>query len=231
MHFKKLLLPPLILFGLSTSISQEQIDLDPLGGWYTYNFDHTFGTSNWGLNGEVQYTGYEATGDLNWFLVRTGLTYQLPESKVKFALGYGHATFGVIGPEESKVTEHRIYQEMKMPSKILGLTLNHRFRYEQRFFNGFFRSRFRYGLFFNIPLNNKQLLAKTWYLALYDELFINGERQLRNGGEVTFFDQNRIYGALGYAFTNNFKIQLGAMRLTRSTDDRMTLQASLHHRF
>ncbi|MDC7998897.1 DUF2490 domain-containing protein [Gilvibacter sediminis] len=218
-----------LLFFAFQAYSQEAPD--PLGGWYTYNFDHQFSQTPWGLNGEVQYTGYEAISDLNWFLVRAGLTYQLPESKVKFALGYGHATFGVIGAEDAKVTENRIYQEVKIPSNLFGLTLNHRFRYEQRFFNGFFRSRIRYGLFLNIPLGSKQITAKTWYLALYNEFFVNGERKLRNGNEVTFFDQNRIYGALGYAFSKDFKLQLGAMRLIRSTDDRMTLQASLHHRF
>lgn len=219
------------LFLFLSSLSIAQVDDDPLGGWYTYNFDIPYQETPWGINGEVQYTGYEVDGDLNWFLVRAGVTYSLKESRVRFALGYGHATFGVIGPDDSKVTENRIYQEMKLPSKLFGLTFNHRFRYEQRFFNGFFRSRVRYGLFVNIPIGKKQIEANTFYLSLYNELFLNGERRLKNGAEIpSLFDQNRVYAAAGYAFSKDFKIQLGAMRLIRETDDRMTLQVSLHHK-
>lgn len=218
----------LTLFFSQHSFSQT--DQDPFGGWFTYNFDRSLKSGPWGINGEVQYTGYEIASDLNWFLVRAGATYTLKDSRVKFALGYGHATFGVIGDNESKVTENRIYQEIKMPSSFLGLKFTHRFRYEQRFFNGFFRSRIRYGLFLNIALNNKKIEDKTVYLALYNEFFMNGERRLKSGVTVAYFDQNRVYGALGYAFTKDFKIQAGVMRLIRSTDDRMTLQVSLHHK-
>lgn len=226
---KKLFSCLLILFPFFLT---AQVDDDPLGGWYTYNFDYPHKETPWGINGEIQYTGYEVDGDLNWFLVRAGVTYSLKDSGVRFALGYGHATFGVIGDDDSKVTENRIYQEIKMPSTFLGLKFTHRFRYEQRFFNGFFRSRIRYGLFMNIPLNKKEIEDKTVYLALYNEFFLNGERRLKNGSEIaSFFDQNRVYGALGYAFTSDFKIQAGAMRLIRATDDRMTIQVSLHHKF
>lgn len=220
----------MLLLSIST-LCISQIDNDPLGGWYTYNFDYASKYPQWGINGEIQYTGYEVSSDLNWFLVRAGVTYALKDSGVKFALGYGHATFGEIGPGDSKVNENRIYQQMNLPSTLLGLKFLNRFRYEQRFFNGFFRSRIRYGLFVNVPISNKQIEDKTLYIALYNEFFVNGERRLNNGTEVTFFDQNRTYAALGYAFKSNFKIQLGAMRLIRSTDDRMTLQASLHHKF
>jgi len=215
---------------LYTLVAGAQKDQDPLGGWYTYNWNTTFTTTGWGLDGEMQNTNYNVTQDLNWFLVRTGVTYVPKNSKVKFALGYGHATFGLLGPDNSKVTENRIYQQLNLPQAIGGFNLLHRFRYEQRFFNDFYRSRLRYGLYLNVPLNNKNIQDNTLYLALYNELFLNGERQLKNGSQVAYFDQNRTYGALGFALNSKFKVQLGVMRLIRSNDDRTTLQFSVHHK-
>ena len=209
--------------------SFAQTNQDPTGGWYTYNWNTSFGETNWGLDGEIQNTNYSIGKDLNWFLVRAGVTYAPKNTQVKFALGYGHATFGAFGPDDSKVNENRIYQQLNLPQEIAGLNFLHRFRYEQRFFNGFYRSRLRYGLYLNLPINNKTIVKNTFYVALYNELFLNGERQLKNGSEVAYFDQNRTYGAVGFAVSKTFKIQLGVMRLIRANDDRITLQFSLHH--
>ena len=37
---------------------------------------------------------------------------------------------------------------------------------------------------------------KTLYLALYNELFINGQRDIGNSNSVELFDRNRAYAAL-----------------------------------
>ncbi|MEP2937171.1 MAG: DUF2490 domain-containing protein [Gilvibacter sp.] len=205
----------------------------PLGGWYTYNWNTQFKETPWGLDGEVQYTGFEVVGDLDWLLVRAGVTYQPKGTNLKFAVGYGHATFGVFGPANNKVTENRTYQQLNMPQKFgKRFYFLHRFRYEQRFFrNDLYRSRLRYGLFLNIPLNNSEFNAKTWYLSLYDELFLNGERQLNDGRVLSYFDQNRIYGAVGYVFKKGLSARVGFMRRTTNSADNAQLQVSVHHKF
>ena len=53
---------------------------------------------------------------------------------------------------------------------------------------------------------------KTLYLALYNELFINGQRNIGNGNSVEIFDRNRSYVSLGYMIKKGLKIQLGVMR-------------------
>ena len=91
-----------------------------------------------------------------------------------------------------------------------------------------FKTRYRYSLFMNIPLNKLKIEPKTVYLASYNEIFINGQRKIGNGKTVRFFDRNRLYAALGYVFTKGLKMQLGMMRQTSNSFGKNQLQFSLH---
>jgi len=71
----------------------------------------------------------------------------------------------------------------------------------------------------------------TIYLALYNEIFINGERNIGNGGRVEIFDRNRFYSALGYKMSNKLKVQLGIMRQVTNSWRKNQLQVSLHQKF
>ncbi len=66
---------------------------------------------------------------------------------------------------------------------------------------------------------------------MYNELFINGERNIGDGRRVSTFDRNRLYGALGYALKKNFKIQVGLMRQTTNSVDKTQLQFGVFHNF
>ena len=72
---------------------------------------------------------------------------------------------------------------------------------------------------------------KTIYLALYNELFINGQKNIGDGRTVEFYDRNRLYGALGYIIKNGLKVQLGMMNQTTKSWSKNQLQLSLHHKF
>lgn len=162
-----------------------------------------------------------------------GLTYQPKETNIKFTLGYANITSGVYGDDKSTSMESRIYQEALFPSQFgKRFYATHRFRYEQRFVeNQDFRTRFRYNLFLNIALNKAAMEKNTVYLALYNEIFINGERGIGNGNTVEIFDRNRFYVALGYMISNDLKVQLGGMRQSTDQWSKNQLQLSLHHNF
>lgn len=216
-----------------TNPVQAQVDEDQLGAWYIYIWSTQFNESQWGLQGDVQYRNWDLIGDLEQLLLRGAATYKPKNTNVKLALGYAHITSGVFGDSDDTSAESRIYQEANLPQKIGNkISLNHRFRYEQRFVDGQdFRTRFRYGLFVTIPLKGNTVEAKSWYLNFYDELFINGERNIGDGRRVELFDRNRLYGALGYAVKKNFKIQVGAMRQTTNSVDKTQLQFGVFHNF
>lgn len=228
---KKLILP--ILFTILINFNaNSQVDEDKLGGWYMYFWDTNFAESKFGLQGDVQYRNWNVMGDLEQLLLRAGLTYS-PNSNIKLTLGYGNITTGTFGDSNDTSGESRIYQEALLPHKVSNrIFLKHRFRYEQRWVEGQdFRTRYRYNLFLNIPLNQPNLDKNSIYLAFYNELFINGQKDIGNGRNVELFDRNRLYGALGYALKDNLKVQFGFMEQTLNTNSKGQLQLSLHHSF
>lgn len=116
-------------------------------------------------------------------------------------------------------TEHRPWQQIWWNQKYPGLNMLQYLRFEQRFnqkvvsdqiqdgYNYSFR--LRYSLSFFVPLKGKELIAKTPFFALTNELFLNF------GDKVTYntFDQNRLFIGLGYQFTSHINAQLGYMNL------------------
>ena len=217
---------------LSQSV-YSQIDDDKMGAWYMYFFNTTFNDGPWGVQGDVQYRNWNLGGDLEQLLLRGGLTYQGKDSNIKFTLGYGNITTGVYGDSKDTSSESRIYQEALYPVKFgKRFYTNHRFRYEQRFVEGQdFRTRYRYNLFLNIPLNNDAITPKTYYIALYNELFVNGQRDIGDNRSVAFFDRNRFYSGIGYVIKPGYKVQLGVMKQTTNTWAKRQLQFSFHHSF
>ncbi len=225
---------PAILFSLLISFSaNSQINEDQTGAWYMYFWNTTFGKSQWGLQGDVQYRNWNLGGDLEQLLLRGGVTYSPKNAELKFTFGYANITTGEFGDSNDTSNESRIYQEALIPQKLSDrFYLTHRFRYEQRWVEDQdFRTRYRYNLFLTVPLNQKNLNKNSIYIALYNEIFINGEREIGNGRNVELFDRNRFYSALGYAIKDNLKVQAGYMTQTTDNLSKGQLQLSLHHTF
>ena len=230
---KKNIINAFILVSLIIPISSSaQEKNDQLGAWYMYFYNTTFKESPWGIQGDLQYRNWNLGGDLEQLLIRSGITYQPKKAQIKFTLGYGNITTGMIGSSNVTSGEHRIYQEALYPVKFGNrIYTNHRFRYEQRFVEGQdLRTRYRYNLFINVPLNKKTLEKKAIYIALYNEIFINGQREIGENNSVEIFDRNRAYAAIGYVIKNGFSVQLGIMNQTTDNQSKNQFQVSLHHR-
>lgn len=226
----------LILIAFTLFFSTQaaaQIDQEQLGGWYMYFYDTQFKESQWGLQGDIQLRNWGVADDLEQLLLRSGITYRPKNTNVKLTLGYGNITSGTFGDSAATVKENRIYQEAIFPFQLgKRLYTNHRFRYEQRYVeNQDFRTRYRYNFFLNIPINKAVMEDKTLYFSVYNELFINGERNIGNGTTVEIFDRNRRYYALGYQLKKGMKVQFGTMRQTTNAWAKNQLQLSFHHNF
>lgn len=175
-----------------------------LGNWLIY-FGNKQLDEKWNIHHEVQYRNYNAIGDLEQLLLRTGLGYNI-DGNNNVLLGYGYINSeNYIGDTDDKFTvnEHRIYQQYIIKQKIGRLGLSHRYRFEQRFVEDDFRMRFRYFLSFNLPLSNNEEGKNPWYLSAYNEIFLNTESSV--------FDRNRLYGGLGYKFSKTLRMELGYM--------------------
>jgi hypothetical protein len=192
----------LLLFLVPFASFSQDSDL---GNWMIY-FGNKDISDRFNWHHEVQYRNYNAIGDLEQLLLRTGLGYNLTEGNNNILLGYGYIlsqNYLELSDEKFDVNEHRIYQQFITKQSIGIVNLQHRYRFEQRFVEDDFKLRFRYFLAFNIPLNNEELVDNTTYLSVYNELFINTEANV--------FDRNRLYGGIGYKVNSNMRFELGYM--------------------
>lgn len=179
-----------------------------LGNWLVYIGSKQL-NSKWNLHHEVQYRNYNGIGDLEQLLLRTGLGYKIGK-KSNLLLGYGYINsenFTGNGNEQITVEEHRIFQQFITKGNIGSVSIQHRYRFEQRFVESDFKTRFRYFLGLNIPFKDSK-----YYVSAYNEIFLNGESNV--------FDRNRIYGGLGYKIKKGIKIELGYMSQVFETSSR-----------
>ena len=218
---------------LSASAVATEVDEDQPGGWYMVFFSKDLAESRLGFQGDIQYRTWDGGSDLEQLLIRGGLTYRPNTLPGKYTLGLANITSGQFGDSKQTRTENRTYQEALFSQNVAErVYLKHRVRFEQRWVNGQdFRTRFRYALFANVPLNQPDLSPGAWYLALYNEIFINGERNIGDGKEVDFYDRNRFYAALGYRFSDAGQIQAGYMQQHTNAVNKGQLQLSLHYSF
>jgi|SaaInl0LU_22_DNA_1037365.scaffolds.fasta_scaffold00843_13 hypothetical protein len=229
---KKSIILQLMFFLLIPKLALAQVEEDKLGAWYMYFFNTTFKESPWGIQGDIQYRNWNLGGDLEQLLLRGGITYSPSKTFLKLTLGYGNITTGVYGSSQVTKLENRIYQEALFPVQLgKRIYTQHRFRYEQRFVeNQDFRTRYRYNIFLNVPINKAVFESRTLYFASYNEIFINGQRNTGQGNRVALYDRNRFYLGIGYMIKKGLKVQLGVLNQSTDVWQKKQLQFSLHHK-
>jgi hypothetical protein len=175
------------------------------GNWLIYIGNKKV-DSKWNIHNEVQYRNYDAIGDLEQLLLRTGVGYNLSENNHNLLLGYGYIlsqNYSADTEDKLDVNEHRIFQQFTSKQKIGNVSLSHRYRFEQRFVDSDFKMRLRYFLAFKVPILKTETSPTKLYLSAYNEVFLNTESDV--------FDRNRVYGGLGYQLNNNVRIEAGYM--------------------
>jgi len=207
----------LLLLLLPVSIFAQQ---DKTGNWLMY-----FGTNKlsdkFSLHTEIQYRNHTLTpNNTEQLLLRTGLNYHFSD-KAFVTAGYAYipSYFYESDQKAPETEEHRIWQQFIVTNKMSRVKFEHRYRFEQRWVNQDYKNRFRYRLMLFIPLNKSKIEEKTLFLGIYDEVFVNTEK--------TFFDRNRLYGALGYQFTKMTSIQTGIMHQQVNDFGKWYLQVAL----
>lgn len=189
----------LMLPYISTAQSSD------FGNWLIYIGNKKV-NSKWNIHNEVQYRNYDAIGDLEQLLLRTGLGYNLSENNHNLLLGYGYIlSQNYIADTQNKmdVNEHRIFQQFTSKQNVGSVSLSHRYRFEQRFVESDFKMRLRYFLAFKVPILKTETSPTKLYLSAYNEVFLNTESDV--------FDRNRVYGGLGYQLNKNVRIEAGYM--------------------
>ena len=192
-----------------------------IGAWYMYFGTNKF-SEKWSWHTEAQHRNHDIVPNIEQLLLRTGLNYHYSKNAI-FTGGYGYITghqydAGLFHPNS---TEHRIFQQVIIKQNVSRVGVEHRYRAEQRWVNKSYISRYRYRVMLTFPLNNKEMTDKTFFLGLYDEIFINGRSD--------YFGLNRIYGALGYKFNSDLSLQLGILNQAKINSDKWYLQFALFY--
>jgi hypothetical protein len=199
---KKKIKVAILILGLILPISAQSQDSD-FGNWLIYIGNKKL-SQKWNLHNEVQYRNYNTIGDLEQLLLRVGLGYTFNESKNNVLLGYGYIlseNYLDNNTDKVSVNEQRIFQQFTSKQKIGIVSLNHRYRFEQRFVQSDFKMRLRYFLGLNIPLTKKE--NNKLYFSAYNEIFLNTEPAV--------FDRNRLYGGIGFRINKNIRLEAGYM--------------------
>jgi hypothetical protein len=174
------------------------------GNWLIY-FGNKQINAKWNWHHEVQYRNYDAIGDLEQLLLRTGLGYNMSK-KDNLLLGYGFIlseNYSSNSNIKEQVNEHRIYQQFITKQYLGHILLQHRFRFEERCVEADFKLRLRYFLGLNIPISKKVMIDNTIYVSAYNEIFINTKNEM--------LDRNRLYGGIGYKLNGSVRFELGYM--------------------
>jgi hypothetical protein len=119
------------------------------------------------------------------------------------------------------------------PQRISSrLSLAHRLRVEERWVTQQdFRSRIRYNLFTKWVLNQAEMSKGAVYLALYNEIFLNGPSQSSFIYNDSLFDRFFSYAAIGFCLNNHLKVQCGFLEQITPTQEKGLLQLSFHHQY
>jgi hypothetical protein len=142
-----------------------------------------------------------------------GYLYYLSET-ARLSAGYMYINqFGHHGAPN--IPEHRPWQQIQWFEKKSWFTMMQWIRLEERFREKVeegqltgdyaFNYRVRYNLSFTIPITQKQVVPKTPFVFMNNEVFINAGKEIINN----YFDQNRAFIGLGYQFTAHLNAHLG----------------------
>jgi hypothetical protein len=188
-----------------------------LNGWYMYFGDHPIG-GKWGVHLEGQWRRADVITNWQQLLLRTGVNYDLNDSAMLTG-GYAYVATKRYGdfPTQFSFPEHRIWQQLLVRQRAGPVSLQHRYRSEQRLIgemiakpdggarvdNWRYQNRFRYFVKGSVPLR-----GDNWYVAPYAEVFLHFAP---NFGPSAF-DQLRLYCALGYNLSPTTKVEFGYLQ-------------------
>ncbi len=181
--------------------------------WQAYSGNHAL-AGPWALHVDVGWREMSSSPWQQW-LVRPGVNYNISD-RTQLSLTYSFFKTHPAGVtlDALSSSEHRMHQQIRTQRRVGKLRFRHRFRAEQRYFGPNFENqglqpvwmqhRFRYLAGIRVPLGREDGSCRSCYLRFYDEAMIRA----RNSG-VSHFEQNRIYGGLGFRPKPEWNIESG----------------------
>ena len=208
----------ILMSELAFSQTNRIADKNQLG-WYVYEGDHAI-SEKWQIHTEYQWRRVAFIKNWQQSLARIGIAYQI-SPQVKLGGGYTWFITFPYGDYPTADTgepypERRLHQDIQLGDTIGKVSVQHRFRLEQRWLGQLqentgtnvqsweYQNRIRYQIALVVPLQGVTLESQEWYINFFDELFIGFGK---NVGQ-NIFNQNRLSGGFGYQFADNLQVEL-----------------------
>lgn len=203
----------LLLLNCCTVSAQTSLTPSaPIGTWFIGTAQLVGGEKKWGGFAEVQARSNALFRQFFYNELKGGLSYDVDKNFTLTLAGGRYATYDYNALSDGPLnTERRLWEQVIVNQYLSRLKFEHRYRVEQRWFtfrDGThpYRNRIRYRLNAFIPLNKRTITARTFFLSLYDEIFLNPKGPT--------FERNRFYTGVGYQIDTHWVVQLGRVNQT-----------------
>lgn len=153
---------------------------------------------------ETQVRGIEDFSYVDYYEIKGGLGYYLTKNHKPF-IGIGR--YATYADHKIDKEEFRVWLQDIIDVKLGSVKFENRFRAEQSWFyepqteENSKRTRFRYRLNIQVPLNSKEIKPGTLFANAYDEFFFVTTNPS--------FARNRVYGGIGFQVNDEFGVAGG----------------------
>jgi hypothetical protein len=162
------------------------------------------------LHAELQLRSTDIIKDTQQLLFRNAINYHI-NNQVFFTADYCYVQTEPYGafPVKSAFPENSLWQQVQIKTLLNRIEFINRIRLELRnsklpvynlaiakyeLGNTVFTNRARFLARASLPLNNKSIIDKNFYITTFNESFVNFGKKVG----ANLFDQNRIYVGQGY---------------------------------
>lgn len=187
----------LLLFILFSTLCYSQ---NELGTWSTTNINLKI-NDKWQVFAESQLRSLKFYDNFHYYEVKTGITYKI---KPNFYVNSGFGNYNTYSENGNfaapiKQKEIRTWIQLVFKNPFNFMSVEHRYRAEQRYTNLGYRNRFRYRLSAKVPIFKGK--EKEYFLLGWNELFFTNNEP--------FFERNRLFLGGGFDINKNLAIQTG----------------------
>ena len=226
----------LLVFSLANAASEDAED--NLGNWLGFT-SATRLSDQWSLFAQAEYRTWEMGSNRNETLFRFAGLYDF---NPRHLAAFGYVRVDTWPFEENRglreFEENRVYEEYSFKQKLGNGNLNHRFRLEQRWLtvegSTELSHRARYMLKYTRPLNSETMKPGTWYVRVFDEVFVDFDRNGYWFNPIPYdkgLNQNRLFFGGGRKLTTASNIQFGLLWQHRPDRDFLRLVLSYSYNF
>ena len=204
--------------GVVTALHAQTVSVS---GWLA-----TFNTFKLSKRTDILFDAQLRSGNqlqqVNTILLRPAINFHLMKM-LTVAAGYAFVeSRKKTGIVSALVPEQRLWQQVRLQHKAGRASLAHRVRLEERFLpktyvlgnamhhkGHAYAMRFRYHIRAIVPFTSTKQFTRGLYAAAQNEVFLNIGNKSAVNGKV--FDQNRLYGGVGYRLSRKLDAETGYM--------------------